>query len=483
MGIVNDTDWNTRSQKFDSVSSYTFATAEPNWSTLLEDYGIVGDGKFEFDVRFTNAGKQKFRTSADGAAYFYIDGVFQFAFQDEASATISTTPTLYEKNTVHRITIIANNTDRGLTGVAAEWTGYEYSYVNITSFTNAAYIESGGTTVPTSKRQLSWDVENARAIFIDNNVGEVTGLSSPKTVETYLQSSYPGASPAQKIYKLTAYGYAPDDIQTAFTTVNIRNDNVFEYFEQGESLFYEIPSFLDLNDNDEVVRYLGKLRGIDMEVSLVSVNSDFTIALQNDIASYSTSVNMGEGNDVYIKFNVPPYSVDENGEQNITEYVLDIGPVRKYFYVGRKAPDFTIDADFPDVDTSLPYPKIDTTALTPSEYTTTSIPSSVTSDLELSTPYGPQIRTDIQSYTEGHIPGTVEVRIIPPNTSEAQKANIPFKEPNNFYDDINDERRLLKSMNLDSIKLRNGTNYNLTGPNQIRIRQGNVTLTAFNVKE
>lgn len=484
MGVVNDTVWTTRSEKYNSSSSYTPATAESNWSSLLQNEGVVTDGGiFEFDVKFTNAGKQKFRTSADGAAYFYIDGVYQFAFQDEASATISTTPTLYEKNTVHRITIVANNTDRGLAGVAAEWTGYEYNYVNIQVFSNSAYIEAGGTTVPTSKRQLSWSVANAKQIIIDNNIGDVTTQSSPKTIETYLQSSYPSNSPAQKTYTLTAYGYAPNDIQTATTTVNITNDNVFEYFKQGESIFYEIPSFLDLDTNDEVVRYLGKIYGVDMEISLVAVNNDFTIALQNDAASFSTTVNLENDDDVYIKFTPPPYSVDENGEQNIKQFVLDIGPVRKYFYVGRKAPEFPIAADFPDVDTSLPYPKIDITASTPTEYLTTSISSSATGDLELQTPNGPQIRTNIKDYTEGHVPGTVEVRVIPPNTSEEAKANILFKEPNNFYDDINSERRLLQNMDLDSITLRNTTTYALTNPNQVRIRQGNSTITAYNIKE
>lgn len=486
MGIVNDTFWTTRSEKYNSSSSYASATStESNWSTLLTGEGVIGDGLFEFDVLFTNAGKQKFRTSADGEAYFYIDGVFQFAFQDEASATISTTPTLYEQNTVHRITIIANNTDRGLTAVAAEWTGYEYNYVNIEEFINIAYIEAGGATIPTSKRQLSWSVQNAKEIYIDNNIGEVTGLSSPKTIETYLQSSYPSLSPAQKTYTLTAYGYAPDDIQTATTTANIRNDNVIEYFEQGDSIFYEIPSFLDLDpDTDpEYVAYIGKIYGIDMTVSLVAVNNDFTIALANDAASFATTVNMQNGDDVYLKFNVPPYSTNEYGEQNIKQYILDIGPVRKYFYVGRKAPDFPIAADFPDIDTSLPYPKIDITSSTPSEYITTSISSSDTTDLELVNPYGTQIRTNIKSYTEGHIPGTVEVRIIPPNTSEEAKANILFKEPNNFYDAIDSERRLLKNMDFDSITLRNETIYNLSNPNQVRIREGNVTVTAYNIKE
>lgn len=483
MGIVSATNWTTRSQKYNETTPYPYAvSAENNWSTFLKNNGIVENGTYTFDVIFEDSGKQKFQTSADGDAYFYIDGVFEFKLSSESTSPTTTTNNLYEKDKVYRITIVANNTDRGLTAVAAKWVGYVYDYVAINSFTSTQFVESGNPLIPTSKVSLSWDIDNAKQILIDNNIGDVSGFAS-KTIDTYLQSKYPENSPATKIYTITAVGYVPTDIQTKTLTVSISNDNEFEYFEQGSSTFYEIPSFLDIDSDDEEVRLLGSIYGIDMRTSVSSPNGDFTIAIQNSPDSFSTSTTVDPGDQVYIKISAPPFSTDEFGEPNITQYVIDIGPIRKKFNVGRRAPSVrAVDFDAPDVTETFPYPDIDTVEGNPTEYLVTSISSIDTETIELVTPNGPQVRTNIKEFSEGHITSPVKVRVIPPGTTESQKQLIPFVEPNNFYEDDPNERRILKDMNVSSITLRAGTTHSPANPNRIRIRQGNV-ITAYNVLE
>ena len=297
-----------------------------------------------------------------------------------------------------------------------------------------------------------------------------------------MQSKYPENSPATKTYTITAVGYVPTDVQTDTLTVSIKNDNEFEYFEQGDSKFYEIPSFLDIDSDDEEVRLLGNIYGIDMKTNISSPNGDFTIAIQNDPASFSTSTTVDPGDQIYIKFSAPPYSEDEFGEPNITQFTIDIGPIRKKFNVGRRRPSVrAVDFDAPDVTETFPYPDIDTVEGSPTEYLVTSISSADTETIELITPNGPQVRTNIKEYSEGHIISPVEVRVIPSGTTDAQKELIPFVEPNNFYVDDPTERRILRDMNVSSIKLRAGTTHSPSDPDQVRIRQGNVVLTAYNI--
>ena len=113
MGVVSATNWTTRSQRYDATTSYSSITdTDGDWSGLLTSYGIIGDGTYTFDVTFEDSGKQQFKTSADGDAYFYIDGVFEFKLSSQSTSPITTTNNLYEKDKVYRITIIANNTDR-----------------------------------------------------------------------------------------------------------------------------------------------------------------------------------------------------------------------------------------------------------------------------------------------------------------------------------------------------------------------------------
>lgn len=485
MPVITDSSWSTRSPRFDTASAYASATGnDGNFSTFLRDYGIDDGGTYTFDIKFSNSGKQKFKTSADGDAYFYIDGVYEFTLSSESTAPITTTNRLYEKDKVYRITIVANNTDRGPSAVAAQWTGYEYAYVTINLFESNNFTEPGGSLVPTSKINLSWDIENAKQILIDNNVGDVTTVSS-KLVETYLQSTFPSNSPATKSYTITAIGYVPTDIQTQTISVEVRNDNEFEYFQQGESKFYEIPSFLDIDGDEEETRLLGNIFGIDMQTSISSPNGDFTISIQNDPSFFSTSTTVNPGDQIYIKFSPPSFSTNEFGEPNIKQYVIDIGPIRKTFNVGRRDPSIrAVDFNAVDAIDAFPNPDIDTEDdITPTEYLITTIPSTETETIELVTPNGPQVRTNIKSFSEGHITSPVEVRVIPPGTSDSQKQLIPFVEPNNFYVEDPTERRILRDMNISSIKLRAGTTHSPANPNQIRIRLNNTVLTAYNVQE
>lgn len=485
MPVIKDSNWSTLSAPYNTSTSYPSITgSDANWSQFLLDYGIAGNRTYTYDVIFSNSGKQKFKTSANGVAYFYIDGVYEFTLSSQSTAPTTTTNRLYEKDKIYRIEIIANDTDRGNVGVAAQWVGYEYEYVNINSFTYTTFVETGGSRIPTSKVNLSWDIENAKQIIIDNNVGDVTTVSS-KLIETYLQSTYPSNSPATKTYTITAIGYVPTDIKTDTVEVSIKNDNEFEYFEQGNSKFYEIPSFLDIDSDEDQVRFLGSIYGIDMPTSITAINGDFTISIANDPAFFSTSTTVNPGDSVYIKFSPPPFSTNEFGEPNIKQYVIDIGPIRKTFNVGRKNPSIrAVDFDAVDAIDAFPYPDIDTEDdITPTEYLITTIPNTETQTIELVTPNGPQIRTNIKSFSEGHITSPVKVRVIPPGTTDAQKALIQFKEPNNFYIEDPTERRILRDMDVSSIKLRAGTTHSPANPNQIRIRLNNTLLTAYNVQE
>ena len=487
MAIEQDNTWTTRSTIYNLSTGYPFITTsnqDSNWSTFLKSNGVVSASGYiyQYDVRFNNPGKQKFRHAADGTAYFYIDGVYQFQLGPDGGSTVSTTAENFVADRVYRLEIVASNTDRGYTAVAMDWEDAVYDPVTITSFEYSDYLQDfGDSTTPTSLATLNWVISDARKVIIDNNVGVVTG--GTETVNTYLKSDAVYNSPAVKTYTLTAYGYAFNDIQTASVDVEIRNDNSFTFFQRGVDQETEIPNFLDEITEDPIIFDCGTIEGIDMPIDITSVNADFVVGLTNEDGGFSTSITAEAGDKLWIKFNIPDYSLDEFGEQNIKEYVIDIGTQRKTFTVGKKAPDFTLNFDAPNVDTTLPFPKIDTTSDVPEEYTVTTITSSETGTLELVNPYGTQIRTHVAEWSDGHVPGIVEVKVIEDGSTAAEIAALPWKEPNDFYDNIGGDRRLLKEMDLDSIERRSGSIYNLTDPEQIKIRLSNGTLVAYNVKQ
>lgn len=390
MALIPDTAWSTRSINIDN-NLYAFASTGPSWSTFMQSYGIRDQGAYEWDIRFTDHGQQKFKTAADDDAWLFIDGVVVGKMGPFNSFNYILTPKIYEKDSEHRIAVIRNNTLGGTSGVAAQWVGNEYDAVNIVSFSATPNpLTSGSTGIPESEIQLLWSVENASKIEIDQNVGDVTGKFSIN-VDTGLKSdgNKPSRSPAKKLYTLTAIGDSPSDIRTKNLNVFVYNDNVPNNFE--------IPNFAGLEQNQQYTHNIGPISGIDMiTVARGSVNTQLE---KNGDGAFSRTIFI-ENNDVLsVKFFTAPFSTDPRGLPNTRELYVDIGPVRKYFTVETRAPREDEQLNFGDNKFGVPFPTPSGNDEGSTEYLVS--PTTLSIDqVELTNPYGVEIKTTLNDTAE-----------------------------------------------------------------------------------
>lgn len=267
-------------------------------------------------------------------------------------------------------------------GVGYITVSYTSIVPQITSFSYSPNPQtSGADGIPRKTVNLAWQTVDALSVQIDQNVGNVTsnGVSAGnKTVDTGLQSIAGSNSPATRTYTLSAIN--GNNVATSSVTVEVFNDN--------EPTNFIVPSLFDVEPNIEYVISIGQIDGLDM-ITSVSAGPDSVQVSKNSI-NYSNSIFISNGDSLWVKATSLPLNTDQNGAPNVKELYVDVGPVRRYFYLTTREPDIEETFDMGDNKSSWPYPKIDITAATVNPYTVS--PTTLTvDDIELATPYGTEL--------------------------------------------------------------------------------------------
>ena len=463
MAIVNSSTWSTRSLNIFNTYYPTPTQISPTWTSFLFDNSIQDQGIYEFDIRFQETGKQVFNTGADDYAQFYIDGEYLGQFGASNNSKLITTTKYYDALSVHRITIVRSDSGIKPTAVAARWYSSIYDFVDVDDFSAAPPIlYNTKTTI------LAWTVNNARKIEINQNIGDVTGLTQ-KSINTGLQSIVGTISPASKIYTLTAYGNAPSDILT-------RTVEVFAYNDTTPNKI-DIPHFYNREPNETITYTLPTITGIDAPIT-VSSNGSVLFAA-NGVSAFTTNITVNNNAVVQIRFVSLGFSQDPQTLDNTIEYYVNIGSLRKYFTVTTRAPNDNEIFDFGDIKNSVPYPVPPGNDENPPQYLVspdTVEPTAAQWEVELQYPNNVTLQSGVEIKTTYN--DNTEIRVKPFGGSWGSWVKTEY-----LYDELIDTiPRILEGMNLSSLTTRDNGTISNSQPKSINTRSSG-TLTAKNIVE
>lgn len=466
MTIVNSSNWSTRSLNIFNNTYPLPTNPSPFWGAFLLDNGIQDQGLYEFDIRFLEQGIQVFGTAADDDCQFYIDGEYLGDFGPLNDNERIFTTKYYDALSVHRLTFV--RTDIGIkpTAIAARWIRSEYNEVEIVDFDAAPRILTNTTTT-----NLTWTINNARKIEIDQNVGDVTNLTQIQ-VNTRLQSVVGTNSPASKIYTVTAYGNAPSDIQTDIVEVLVFNDKTPDNIE--------IPNFYNREPNEIITYNLPAISGIDAPITVSG--DDFVLVTSGTSESFTRSITVRNNDVVRIKFPTPDFNQDPETLDNSVEYYVDIGTIRKYFTVTTRAAEDREIFDFGDISQEIPFPR--PPGNDPSDGPSTEFlvspdtvePTADQWEIELQNPNLVTFKSGVEVKTTYN--DKAQVRIKPFGGSWGSWVNTEY-----LYDELPDPGpRIIQDMVWATIGTRDNGDINNSTPRSVNTRSAGI-LTAKNIVE
>jgi hypothetical protein len=471
MAIISSNEWNTLSLSAYN-EYYTPVVSTDGYADLLYNFGVeASTGILEYDITFENKGQQIFNTAADDQAWLFIDGRFQGIFGNKSQSFLLITKDYYEENSVHRIQIIANNTDpKTAIYVAADWYDYKYDPVNIKSFFASPNPLYGINGTPTSTLTLNWEVSNYKKIEINQGIGDVTSSQTGfATIDTQLKSIVPSRSPATKTYTLYAYGFLDTDVVEQNLIVQVFNDNTPNDFSIPASGF--TSSFIDREPNQVIIHNLGTIRGIDMNTRVVcsdGLQATTSINPESSASNWSSNFLMEPNKNLSIRFRTPPLNLDPEGLPNVVEYFLEIGTIRKYFTVSTRSPYTDESFDFQDNSEVYPYPKLHTTPLPiPEPYIVSNLPSSESLIID---------DTDLSNVDTGLTSGGIEIKTTLNDAVEVRfKRNFDgwseWTHPNQMYDSFTSQNpRTLELMDMDYLIDRSNQTVTNNKPKEINTR-------------
>lgn len=259
-----------------------------------------------------------------------------------------------------------NGGNAGAGGHGAVRIDWDYHPPSISSFSGTDQNSLNGT--PQNTVFLSWSTQYADNISI-SGIGGVPSSFNSYQVNTGLQSSAPGSSPAQRSYTLTASG--PGGSTSRTITVSVRNDNSPSFLSNDST---GIPGGVSISSLEPGTRYYTRVNfgGVDMP-TFASAGAGTRVSNNGSSWSSNTLISTNQSF-FFVEYTSPPFntSTTPGGTNSSGEIIGQTSSQTVSYSFGTSSGSFTVTTRAPVIQetfnlegSQIAYPNPDIDTLSP----------------------------------------------------------------------------------------------------------------------